>query len=207
MPRAPDPARRAEAGINLRSVSGTRVGVSLVWMRPPPATTSPTSPRPASAPRHRRGARSIRWRALPVEPARCPRGCCAATAVPDPPGVQPLPQRDRDAALPQAPREPRSRADHSMIPLGSCTMKLNAASRDDPGHLAGVRRPAPVRTARAGRWATPAMLEQLATGWPRSPASRRVACSRTPARRANTPACWRSATTTSRGVRAIAMSA
>ncbi len=28
----------------------------------------------------------------------------------------------------------------SMIPLGSCTMKLNATTRDDAGHLAGVRR-------------------------------------------------------------------
>ena len=29
--------------------------------------------------------------------------------------------------------------DRTMIPLGSCTMKLNATSRDDSGHLAGVR--------------------------------------------------------------------
>ena len=34
---------------------------------------------------------------------------------------------------------------HSMIPLGSCTMKLNATSEMEPGHLAGVRPHAPLR--------------------------------------------------------------
>ena len=41
--------------------------------------------------------------------------------------------------------------DTSMIPLGSCTMKLNAATDDGAGHLAGVRRRAPVRAGRPGR--------------------------------------------------------
>jgi glycine dehydrogenase len=35
---------------------------------------------------------------------------------------------DRDLAL-----------DRSMIPLGSCTMKLNATTRDGPDHLAGIQ--------------------------------------------------------------------
>ena len=46
---------------------------------------------------------------------------------------------DRDLAL-----------DRAMIPLGSCTMKLNATTRDDPADLAGIRQPASVR-ARANR--------------------------------------------------------
>ena len=35
--------------------------------------------------------------------------------------------------------------DRSMIPLGSCTMKLNAAAEMESDHLAGVRPSAPVR--------------------------------------------------------------
>ena len=45
---------------------------------------------------------------------------------------------DRDIAL-----------DRSMIPLGSCTMKLNAAAEMEADHLARVRRAAPVRPGRA----------------------------------------------------------
>ncbi len=47
---------------------------------------------------------------------------------------------DRDIAL-----------DRSMIPLGSCTMKLNAAAEMEADQLARVRRAAPVRPRRAGR--------------------------------------------------------
>ena len=46
---------------------------------------------------------------------------------------------DRDIAL-----------DRSMIPLGSCTMKLNAAAEMEAITLAGVRRDAPVRAGGAG---------------------------------------------------------
>ena len=84
--------------------------------------------------------------------------------------------------------------DHSMIPLGSCTMKLNADQRDDPGHLAGIRRHPPLRPARPGAGLPGndrAAWNGLAQG--RSPASTPSACSRTPARRANTPVWSRSA--------------
>ena len=47
---------------------------------------------------------------------------------------------DRDLAL-----------DRSMIPLGSCTMKLNATVEMLPDHLAGVRRAAPLCPRRPGR--------------------------------------------------------
>jgi glycine cleavage system pyridoxal-binding protein P len=40
--------------------------------------------------------------------------------------------------------------DHAMIPLGSCTMKLNARRRDDPGVVARVRPDASLRPARPG---------------------------------------------------------
>ena len=41
--------------------------------------------------------------------------------------------------------------DRTMIPLGSCTMKLNAAAEMEADHLARVRRPAPVRPGRRHR--------------------------------------------------------
>ena len=40
--------------------------------------------------------------------------------------------RDRDAALPAPARRPDLALDRSMIPLGSCTMKLNATSEMIP---------------------------------------------------------------------------
>ena len=39
----------------------------------------------------------------------------------------------------------------SMIPLGSCTMKLNADGRNDADHLAGLRRHPSLRAGRADR--------------------------------------------------------
>ena len=44
---------------------------------------------------------------------------------------------DRDFAL-----------DRGMIPLGSCTMKLNATTEMEPISYPGLRRPAPVRAGR-----------------------------------------------------------
>lgn len=38
----------------------------------------------------------------------------------------------------------------SMIPLGSCTMKLQCHQRDDPDYLAAIRQSASVRAERAG---------------------------------------------------------
>ena len=88
--------------------------------------------------------------------------------------------------------------DRSMIPLGSCTMKLNATSEMIPvtwPEFAHIHPFAPAEQ-RAG-YARCTQLEALArevTGYAGVP------CSRTPARRANTPACWRSAPITqSRG--------
>ena len=45
--------------------------------------------------------------------------------------------------------------DRSMIPLGSCTMKLNATAEMEADHLAGVRRAAPAGARRRTRPATP----------------------------------------------------
>ena len=51
--------------------------------------------------------------------------------------------------------------DRAMIPLGSCTMKLNAHGRDGCRHLAGVRRAAPVRARSSRPRATRELIAEL----------------------------------------------
>ena len=95
---------------------------------------------------------------------------------------------------------------HAMIPLGSCTMKLNAAAELAPiswPRLAGLHPFAPAEQAR-GYAAMIAELEHALgeiTGLPRSRSSR------IPERTASTPGCSRSATTTPRAARGAATSA
>ena len=103
---------------------------------------------------------------------------------------------DRDYAL-----------DRGMIPLGSCTMKLNAATEMAGGHLARVREPAPVRARGRRRRATSGSSSSSRAGSPRSPATTRSRCSRTPAARASSPASSRSAATTAPTARPSATSA
>ncbi len=92
---------------------------------------------------------------------------------------------DRDYAL-----------DRGMIPLGSCTMKLNATTEMEPITCPGSRTCTRSRRSRTrpatGRWSPSSRA-----GWPRSPGTTRCRCSPTPGRRASWPACWRSAPTTS----------
>ena len=64
----------------------------------------------------------------PALPAAFARDSAYLTA----PGVQPLPLRDRDAAVHSAGSKRAIFAHHSMIPLGSCTMKLNATAEMVP---------------------------------------------------------------------------
>jgi glycine dehydrogenase len=80
----------------------------------------------------------------------------------------------------------------SMIALGSCTMKLNATSEMMPlswPEVASLHPFVPPTRARA----TARCWDCWKTGWRKSPASPPSRCSRTPARRANTPACSPSA--------------
>ena len=102
---------------------------------------------------------------------------------------------DRDYAL-----------DRGMIPLGSCTMKLNATTEMEPVSLPGfadLHPFAPAEDALGYR----RLVDQL-EGWlARSPATTGSRSSPTPARRASSPACWRSAATTGPGARGSARSA
>ena len=114
--------------------------------------------------RRRRAAPVRRRRAAP-RPST-PRFAAALRAhqrLPDAPGLPPLPLRDRDAALPApAARRATCRSTHSMIPLGSCTMKLNAHDRDDAGHLAASSRALhPFAPRRPGARATRELFDEL----------------------------------------------
>ena len=90
----------------------------------------------------------------------------------------------------------------SMIPLGSCTMKLNATAEmipiTCPASPTSIRSRRPTRPQGYPTLIAPA--DRLAAG--ASPASPPSRCSRTPARRANIPGCWRSAPSTRRAARA-----
>ena len=75
--------------------------------------------------------------------------------VPDAPGVQLAPQRDRDAALHPPARGQGSRARSHDDPARLVHDEAQRHQRDDPDHLAGVRQRAPVRAGRpAGRLCT-----------------------------------------------------
>jgi glycine dehydrogenase len=61
-----------------------------------------------------------------------PAGAAPHQRVPHAPGVQHAPQRDRHAALHPRLSDKDLALDRTMIPLGSCTMKLNATSEMIP---------------------------------------------------------------------------
>ena len=95
----------------------------------------------------------------------------------------------------------------SMIPLGSCTMKLNAAAEMIPITLPGFTEIHPFAPADQ----TQGYAELIATlaEWLKRDhrLCRRSRCSPMRARRASIPACWRSAPITSRAARVTARSA
>ena len=78
-----------------------------------------------------------------------PAGAAPHQRLPDAPGVQHPPQRDRDAALhPQLERQgPGAGPQHD--PAGQLHDEAQRHDRDDPDHLARVRERAPLRAGRA----------------------------------------------------------
>ena len=89
--------------------------------------------------------------------------------------------------------------DRSMIPLGSCTMKLNAAAEMEADHLARVRRPAPVRPRGRRGGLRRAASPTSSAGCAPSPATTPAQWRRTPGRRASWPGCSPSGPTTPPG--------
>jgi glycine dehydrogenase len=120
-------AARAVPEVSTCARHGMNICASA-WTKPPPAPMSSCSG--ASLPRR---ARPAHHRGHGRRPDLAdPRIPAAQHGLPDPPGLQHPPQRNRDAALPPQPGDKDLALDRSMIPLGSCTMKLNATSEMIP---------------------------------------------------------------------------
>ena len=115
------------------------------------------APARRSAACSRRSASRRRPRRVDARRRRAARGAAPHDAVPHPRGVQ-----HATTARPQMLRYLRKLSardyalDRGMIPLGSCTMKLNATTEMEPISLPGLRRPAPVRAGRGRRRLPPA---------------------------------------------------
>jgi glycine dehydrogenase len=119
-------ARALAAGANLRRFLGrhhvgmaldettTRADVEALWAW--------FAPRPGAAP----------WRPSSRHRAADPRRPAPQQRLPDAPGVQHPPQRDRDAALHPQPVRQGPGAGPQHDPAGLCTMKLNATSEMIP---------------------------------------------------------------------------
>ena len=173
--------------MNLRRIAAHAVGVALDETTRPEDVQALCEVFGATAPhRERRGQRDRRRRGRDR-----PRGAAPHQPVPHPSGVQPLPLRDRDAALHAPARVARSVADPVDDPARLVHHEAERHRRDGADHLAGVRnRLHPFAPADAGGRLSRDLQAARGDGWPRSPASPRCRCSRTPARRASTPACW-----------------
>ncbi len=179
-------AAAAARGVNLRLVDADRVGISCdettidahlraVWE----AFGVPAVHRSVPV----RIAGGIDPRVATSSPIRCSPRHHSETAM-----LRYLRRlADRDYAL-----------DRGMIPLGSCTMKLNATTEMEPVSWPEFADIHPFAPAVADRGLRGAGRARWRAGWPRSPATTRSPCSPTPARRASWPACWRSGRTTAR---------
>jgi glycine dehydrogenase len=92
---------------------------------------------------------------------------------------------------------------HSMIPLGSCTMKLNATAEMMPITWPGFSKLHPFAPVEQAE-----VIARCSTSWRqrslRSPVSRRFRCSRTPGRRASLQGCSRYTAITRRETRVTA---
>ena len=182
---------RAPTGINLRVVDADTVGIAL------DETTTPDDRRARARRVRRRSGRSpASARRRPRSRRRCAarptssRTRCSARYHSETEMLRYLRRlADRDLAL-----------DRTMIPLGSCTMKLNATTEMMPitwPEFARLHPFAPVDQA-AGY---AELFADLEAGCARSPGTTRCRCSPTPARRASSPGCSRSARTTRAGGR------
>ena len=115
-------ARARQHGMELRPVDDDTVGISL------DETTT-------------RAIVAAVWSVFGVAAAVEAVDTTAPDGIPAPPPhrrgphphrLPPVPQRARDAALPAATGRPGPGLDRTMIPLGSCTMKLNATTEMIP---------------------------------------------------------------------------
>ena len=127
-------------------------------------------------------------------------GCSAAhLRLPAARSLHPLPYGTAMLRYLRALSDKDIALDRSMIPLGSCTMKLNATAEMESITWPAFKRDPPVRAHVGCARSAEDHQGSRRTGWSRSPATTTSACNPTPAARGNTRACSRSATTTSAG--------
>ncbi len=124
----------------------------------------------------------------------CPPALRAHVAVPHPPDVHALPQRARDAALPQAAAGQGPVADDVDDPARVVHDEAQRDHRDDPGDVAASSADS-TRSRRPSNGAAIARCSSSSRRGSREITGlrRRCRCSPTRARRASTPACSRSA--------------
>ena len=124
-----------DAGFNFRRIDETGIGIALdetvtrAELAPPRRSCSAATLNDAAPAASRR-----RW---PANPPSAPAAVFTAYHAEHAMLRYLKRLEDRDIAL-----------NRRMIPLGSCTMKLNATRRNDPHHLAGLRRHPPLRPRR-----------------------------------------------------------
>ncbi len=168
------------------------------------------SPSPSTRPSRRRPTRSAGRPAgqlaelhRPPAPPSHPRRPRASAARPYPHAARVFNAYHAEHEMLRYLKRPRIDKDvalnRSMIPLGSCTMKLNATAEMIPITWPRFRRHPPLRASRpAHTAATDILIGACRPGCRHHRLRRRLACNPTPAARASTPACWPSAATTAR---------
>ena len=170
------------------------------------ASTSATSATPRSAsrstkpspwPTWSRSSRSSRRRpdkgagtvGARLDPRRTDAGAADAhQRVPDAPGVQRPSLRERDDALHPQPRAQGRRPRHVDDPARLLHDEAERRERDVSRVVAGVLAHAPVRAGRSDRRLSADLRRAGGRRSARSPALPRCRCSRTPARKASSPA-------------------
>jgi glycine dehydrogenase len=125
-PRSPRAGGRRHEPARFREWGDTMLGIAL------DENTTREDPGPVAAVRREGQALPGFERSRPASRTLVPRACAAAAPSSPHPVFNTAPQRDRDAALHPQASDKDLALDRSMIPLGSCTMKLNATSEMIP---------------------------------------------------------------------------
>ena len=143
----------------------------------------PPRHRPWRRPRIRRGHAG--WRGC----GRAAGGDAARDALPRASGVQPLPRRDRAAALHAPPRRAGPDPQPGHDPARLLHHEAQRHRRDGADHLARLRVHPPLRAGGAGG-GLPHPHRGPGADAERGHGFAAVSCSRTPAARGNTPGSW-----------------
>ena len=180
-----DSRRRRSAGINFRRAGDGAIGIALNETATLADLVAILESFAAAA-----GKKGAVVAAGARRSAGGPAGAAEAhQRVPDAPGVQRPSLGDRDDALHPQPRAQGHRPRHVDDPARLVHDEAERRERDVSGVVAGVLAHASVRAGRARPKATGRSAPSWRRRSARSPALPPCRCSRTPARRASSPAC------------------